>query len=298
MLNLYKVSTQIESGNKILTEQEEFSLIYHNIFDYPLDFADLVKWKAGKSITNIKINTCITSKKNFYYIDGREGLIYKRLLRRRISAKKMSIAKKASTILSILPTVKMVAITGSLAMENSSEDSDIDLMIVTSKNTLWLSRLVILVILKLLLMPTRRSQEREQKDRLCLNMWLDESDLIWEKPNRNIYTAHEIAQVVPLVNKDKTFERFLSINRWILKYWPNSVKIRNPNIEILDNFEYSKIKILKIVSDLVLRTSNLIAFKMQYLYMKSKITREVVTPTRALFHPQDWGKVILSRLSK
>ena len=31
--------------------------------------------------------------------------------------------------------------------------------------------------------------------------------------------------------------------------------------------------------------------------MKPKITREVVTPTRAIFHPNDWGKKVLTILS-
>jgi hypothetical protein len=44
----------------------------------------------------------------------------------------------------------------------------------------------------------------------------------------------------------------------------------------------------------VLRTSNLIAFEIQYQHMKSKMTRETVTRTRALFHPHDWGKVVLN----
>ena len=35
----------------------------------------------------------------------------------------------------------------------------------------------------------------------------------------------------------------------------------------------------------------------QKKYMEKKITREIITKTRALFHPQDWGKVVMSRLS-
>ena len=64
-------------------------------------------------------------------------------------------------------------------------------------------------------------------------MWLDESDMVWQRKDRNIYTAHEIAQIVPLINKDKTYEKFLSHNRWILDFWPNAVKIRKlqvPNV--------------------------------------------------------------------
>ena len=49
--------------------------------------------------------------------------------------------------------------------------------------------------------------------------------------------------------------------------------------------------------NLLTSTVEKMAFRIQYTYMQKKITREVVTPTRALFHPQDWGKVVFGRLS-
>ena len=256
------------------------AVLYHNLFDYPLSFAELIKWQEGKSITGI---TGITSKNGFYFLEGRESLIYQRLLRKRISTKKLEIALNATRLLKIIPTIKMIAVTGSLAMGNSTDESDIDLMIITSKNTLWITRLCVYCMLYAIRYKLRRPRVKNERDALCLNMWLDESDLVFR--SRNLYTAHEIAQIVPLVNKNKTYEKFLWKNKWILNWWPNSVRIRNPKPEI------------RKVSSFALRASNFIAFRMQYFYMKSKITREVVTSTRALFHPQDWGKIVLDRLS-
>ncbi|MDP2631821.1 MAG: hypothetical protein Q8P30_03600, partial [Candidatus Uhrbacteria bacterium] len=99
----------------------------------------------------------------------------------------------------------------------------------------------------------------------------------------NIYTAHEIAQIVPLVNKSNAYEKFLRCNRWILNYWPNSIKIPNYQIQISKSVQ--KQNILENIS-----------YRIQYYYMSKKITREVVTPTRAIFHPNDWGKIVLSKL--
>jgi predicted nucleotidyltransferase len=294
MLNLYKTPKKIQTHVNSLNNNERISIKYHDLFDYPLTFADLIKWKSAKQfpISNLQF----TNKQGFYFLEGREGLIYKRVLRKRISMKKFEIAKRASNILSFVPTVQMAAVTGSLAMENSSEDSDIDLMIITKKGTLWTTRVLSYLVLRTMHYVLRRPSDRSQKDKLCMNIWLDESDLVWKRSDRNIYTAHEIAQIVPLVNKNKNYERFLSLNKWILDYWPNAVKIRNSKFEIRNKFEFSKFKYLNIVSDLVLRASNLVAFKMQHRYMKKKITRETITLTKALFHPQDWGKVVLKRL--
>jgi hypothetical protein len=74
----------------------------------------------------------------------------------------------------------------------------------------------------------------------------------------------------------------LSSNRWVLSFWPNAVKIR----------KQEKIKFEKKRNIL-----EKIAYKIQYSHMRSKMTREVVTPTRALFHPQDWSKTVTSRLA-
>jgi hypothetical protein len=115
-------------------------------------------------------------------------------------------------------------------------------------------------------------------------MWFDESDLVW-KSNRNIYTSHEIAQIIPLVNKDKTFEKFLAKNNWVLKFWPNAVKIPNTASEKTET------------TNTVISILNDIFFQIQYIYMKPKITREVVKRSRAIFHPHDWSSVVLDRIN-
>lgn len=296
MPNLYTLKTASVSG-EILTNHEIASILYHDFFDYPLNLSDLIRWKVGDQLPITVYQLSVCHKDGYLFIDGKEGLIYKRILRRRVSAKKMQIARDVARVLSLIPSIKLVATTGSLAMENANDESDIDLMIVTSKGMLWTTRLLVYFSLLASRFSLRRPKDKFQKDKLCLNIWLDERDLSWSRGERNLYTAHEIAQIVPLVNKDRTYERFLYKNKWILKYWPNSVKIRNPESEIRNKFRNSNFKYLNLIPSFVLRASNLIAFKIQYQYMRSSITREVVTPTRALFHPQDWGKVVLDRLN-
>lgn len=267
----------------MFTDEEKFSVYYHDLFDYPLSFSDLIKWSSNKTLhdySDQKIN--VVHKNGFYFLEGREGLVYKRLLRKRISLKKGKIAKKAAKLLSIIPGIKMIAQTGSLAMENSSEESDIDLMIITKRGFLWTTRLFAYFIIRLFGIRVRNPGVGDQKNKLCLNIWLDEADLSWPKKNRNIYTAHEIAQATPLVNKNKTYEIFLSQNKWILSYWPKAVRIKN----LKSTCSTGRINLVE-----------KLAFKLQYLYMKNKISEETITTTRALFHPRDWAKIIMNRLS-
>lgn len=282
-------------NSSFLPREESLSIIYHDIFDYPLTLSELIKWSLNiriKFLNNIKI----IRKKNFYLLKDRNALVVKRLFRERISERKIVIAKKASKALSLIPTIKMVGITGALAMKNADDSSDIDLMVVTAKETLWTTRMAAWIFLKILGFQIRKPQERNEKDKLCLNLWLDENDLVWEKEKRNIFTAHEIAQVEPLLNKDETYEKFIYENIWVKKFWPNAITVRQ--ISNIKNQVSRKSLISFIINTLlfIIKPIEPLAFKFQCLYMKKRITNETIAPTKALFHPLDWSKMVESRL--
>lgn len=268
---------------KITDKFEKFAVLYHNLFDYPLIFSELIQWTPATLPDSYDSHSEVFCDKGYCFVAGKGGLPYKRAIRKRISAKKLIVARKAAKLMSHIPGIKMVAVTGSLAMENSVAGSDIDLFIITAKSKLWSSRLITYLLLKLFGFSVRVPGDVVQKDKLCLNMWFDDGDLIWREP-RNIYTAHEIAQITPLINKDETYEKFMFKNKWILAYWPNAVRIKDFKFKI-NNFSRG----VSIIEKLV--------FRLQYLHMKNKITREVITPSRAIFHPKDWSKTVLKRLT-
>lgn len=280
MENLGKTSVS-GSGEEISLSLEEIASVkYHDIFNYPLSVADLVKWKGGKKI-DFASGAIVEKKNGFYFLKGKSKSVYQRLLRKRISDKKLKIAKKASKILSKIPFIKFVGVTGSLAMQNSQEDGDIDLLIITKSGRLWTARAISLLLLKMFGMNYRRYSDKNQKDKLCLNMWLSEDDLAWKRSDRNIYTAHEIGQILTLVNKDETYESFIFQNKWVVDFWPNSVRVK---------------KISRKTKKTNSPLTEIIFYGMQRFYMRKKMTREVVSLNKALFHPQDWGKLVLDRL--
>lgn len=258
------------------------TVIYHDIFDYPLTSKELGVWKSAKKIKSKKK---IEKTHGYFFVKGREGIVKKRLQREKYSKKKLNIAIKASKLISKIPTVSFIGVTGALAMGNAGKNSDIDLLIITRKNTLWTTRILVYLVLFIFRQKVRSPLNKNERDKLCLNMWLDEVDLVWDKSDRNIYTAHEIAQIVPLVNKNKVYEKFLWKNKWILNFWPNAVKVKVVQKRGDSNF----FVLFSIFEKL--------AFQLQYFYMKPKITCEVITPTRAIFHPTDWGKKVLTRLN-
>lgn len=246
-------------------------IIYHDKFDYPLKENELVKWKSGKTIGASKE---IDKKGEFYFLKGRKKIILRRNSNEKFSQNKLLRAKKVALFLSKIPSIRMIGLTGSLAMMNAGKLSDIDFMIITKKNTLWVTRALTLLTLRMFKIPTRRFNDKNEKDKICLNLWLDKSDLNWKE--RNIYTAHEIAQVIPLVDRDKTYEKFVKTNSWVKIYWPNAIRktdlVNKKGLEFL-------VPLLTIFEP--------IAYFLQYLYMRKKITNEKISKSRAIFHPID-----------
>lgn len=271
---------------------KNLTVFYHDIFDYPLTKQELRAWK---STSGIKCQVSSVKKKgNFFFLKGREGIIKKRIQREKYSKNKLKIAKSITYHLKPIPSVLFVGVTGALAMNNASKNSDIDLIIITKQNTLWLTRLCVYIVLITNHYPLRRPLDTVQKDKLCLNIWLDENDLVWDKKDRNMYTAHEIAQIVPLINKRKSYQKFLYKNKWILNFWPSAV---GREYMVYRRSYIAKHKTQDTIYNILYTYLNKLAFKFQFLYMKNKITREVVTPTRAIFHPNDWGKKVLNNLN-
>lgn len=277
-------SVYIEESKKrkqiTLTFGEYASIIYHDMFDYPLTFDEVEEWSISEdyifslSHGEVKIKK-VDYDKGYFYIGDEKNKLHKRLMRKESSDKKLQIAFKSANLLGMIPSILFVGITGSLAMENADDDSDIDLMIITSNNSLWLSRAVSLIFLLLFGFKIRRKNTSIQKDRICANIWIDENRLAWRE--KNIFTAHEIAQIKPLIDKKDTYRKFLNANKWVYDFFPNKLKNRfSASQKVFENPRKN---------NRMTALLNKMLFKLQTLYMGKSITKEKISIHRALFHP-------------
>ncbi len=201
------------------------TLLYADIFDYPLKPEEVWQWliwekKELPSKLNFeKALSDFKKIKGLYSLNDKRELVILRKQREKYSAKKFIKARKISRIAGIIPLVKFVGITGALAMENAKEDDDIDFLIITASGWLWTTRFLITILLNLLGVR-RKPQDKVFKDKICLNLFLEEDHLGFKK--QNLFLAHEISQVRPLVDKNKTYQRFLAANKWVKNYLPNA----------------------------------------------------------------------------
>ncbi len=105
----------------------------------------------------------------------------------------------------------MVAVTGSLAMNNTNEGNDIDYMIVTAPNHLWTCRVLTLLVGRL---------ARLEGVNLCPNYLITTNALALQE--HSLYVAHELSQMVPLSGID-TYRKMHHLNDWMNDYLPNAL---------------------------------------------------------------------------
>ncbi len=208
---------------------------------------------------------------------------------------KMNVAQRAATLLKIIPTIKLVGITGALAMDNSHKDDDIDFYIVTEAKMLWTTRFLTTVLLELVGLR-RKPGDTSFRNKICLNMYASEDHLAVSLKERDLFAAHEVLQMKPLWQREKMYTKFLSANSWVKKFlptaWEEKFQISNFKFQI-----FRPSKILFAICHLPFIIAEPPLRWLQRWYMKKRKTLEVVSPTLIRFHPHDarvWVKAKLA----
>src|SRR3989339_227855 len=160
------------------------TLAYSDIFDYPLTLREIHKWliskkanlrQAEKTLSQLSKKGKVKSKKEYYFLTRREEIVKRRLQNEKQSKIYFRKAKIIAQILKVISWIKLVGVSGGLAMENVSKKDDIDLFLITAKNRLWISRLLALGLLSLI-GQRRKVGDLGQKvvGKLCINTLLED----------------------------------------------------------------------------------------------------------------------------
>lgn len=258
------------------------TISYASVFQYPLTQSQihryLIEYKSSpiqtaQATTRLYARRQLGYSKPFYYLPQDTKLPQLRNKRCQYYQHKYQYLKSVITPFKYNPNILGIAITGSLAMKNPTHDDDIDLMIITKTHQLWNTRL------SLLLRHSKNIRRRQTKflnNRLCLNLFLDQSALTVPPPKRSLYTAHEVAQVKFIHIRDDIHHQFLTANSWIHPYLPNIPIKSHP---MPQNNSASM--------------TNYLSYLAQKLYMTPKRTNETINLHAAFFHPRQTHRHVL-----
>ena len=197
------------------------TVAYADVFDYALTLSQVHRYLIGCRATRHDVHQALNVhgwlvqrlrlKEEFVTLRGRGHLVEVRHERAELAADVWPLARRFARSIAALPFVRAVALTGALAMDNSGPGDDFDYLIVTSPGRLWLARaMVIGFVVK---PAARRGHE------VCPNYLLSERSLAFAE--RNLYVAHELAQMVPMSGLE-TYRRLRASNSWAARFLPNA----------------------------------------------------------------------------
>lgn len=198
------------------------TVLYADLFDYPLTRDELYRRLVDCEVSRDQFRRAVDSltgrylhrSGDFIAWRGRAYLVEQRLRREHLARDVWPIAERYGRWLRWIPFVRMVAVSGSLALDNNASDSDIDLFCVTDSRRLWIARLWLVFLSRL-----TRLFSNVFPRYLCPNYLLTSGALRLE--DRNLFTAYEAVQAVPLWGKD-VYHRFIQANPWMERYLPHS----------------------------------------------------------------------------
>src|SRR4051794_28846458 len=168
------------------------AVAYADVFDWPLTAGEIHRYLpvvAGRAdvAAALEASSGVRRVGPFHTLGGREHLVEARRRKAAVSERLWPEALRYGRLVAGLPWVRLVAVTGSLAVGAAADDADIDLLIVVADGHLWLARAMTIAVAKI---ADRAPATRGL--RLCPNYLLTESVL--DLPERDLYTAHELAQ--------------------------------------------------------------------------------------------------------
>ncbi len=236
------------------------TLAYYDGMDYPM-----TAFEAWKYLINVKCQMsnvkCISEEKytlndvinglddyelrkfveeyrGFYFLRGRKELVKKRIDRNKIAVGKLKRLRRVVWFLRFIPFVRMIGVTGRLAMKHTEKNSDWDVLAVLKSGKIWTGRTLVTGFLHLI---GKRRYGEKIKDRICLNHFITDNSLeVATKERFALFSAHEFSFAFPIFDTG-IFQKFQLQNSWIRDYHPNYYLNETGNLKTLGDDGASKI---------------------------------------------------------
>ena len=210
------------------------TIVYYDILDFPLTLFEVNKYLVNpgrlsknpvlgtislvqiaedlEGLTNVGL---VGSQNGFYFLSGRDALFDLRIEREKIAAQKWKKFLRIAKWFQVVPYLRAILTSGSLAINNTGQESDFDVLTIAKSGRLYTCRIFLSLVASLF--GVRRTRyEKSAPDKFCFNHYITDGNL--NIKYESLYNAQTYANIKPVLVKNGIFSRFYTENIWINKY--------------------------------------------------------------------------------
>lgn len=194
--------------------------IWHNLYQRKAGKLQVLvglKRLLAKKIINKNIS--ILSGNIYYSLFGREKIVQEYFQNFKVSRERFKKVNRTIQLLKYVPFVKNISVINSLALNNSREASDIDILIITKRGKLWTARAFTVLFLELI---GQNKNKWYNAGKFCLGFAFDESnlDLKTIKFTKDIDFTYWLANLTPVYDRG-IYKNLIEQNPWVKEELPN-----------------------------------------------------------------------------
>lgn len=212
----------VVSETKTLSAVEEkiiLTLLYYDIFSYPLKAAEVFRFLGTnlvteaiieKDLANLRKRGLVYQFGHFFSIQNDEHNTLRRMRGNDLAEKLLPVARRQARLIARFPFVRGVMASGSFSKGYMDQKSDLDFFIITEPRRLWIARTLLVLYKRLFLFNSHKY--------FCVNYFVDAEHLVIEE--KNLFTATELATLIPLSGAS-LYLKLQAANAWITDIFPN-----------------------------------------------------------------------------
>jgi predicted nucleotidyltransferase len=205
----------------------DFPFTLEEAASYFLPRSNLTAAQLGSILVRPEFEDLKFTVKDGYLLTSDEQSIPYRFEREHVSAAKLeSAASFASLLTRLVPFIRTVAVTGSVAYGSADKWDDVDLFVITQRNRLWISTFLMLLQIRLYKILGLRAAHLLP---FCLSYLHDEDGFSKEsrRSRTNPLFARELLKAKPIAGTE-TYRRILEENKWVGEFYsaPYRQKLR------------------------------------------------------------------------
>lgn len=276
-------------------------LLYFSIFQHPLKLEEIHLFSDNPTLETTKnqleqaILDGILKKQEDFYLSSEVS--YKSIKRRKEENEFAKLAmqkafRRAKFIHKYFPFVRGVGISGSLSKGRFNSDADADFFIITSKNSLWTCRTLLIAFKKIFLLNSKKF--------FCVNYFITDKALEIEEKNR--FTATELVTLIPVTNQ-ALFNKFYQKNQWAKDFYPNQSlyvdELEQPN-SVLKRFLEYLFKPQTFFSEWLFKTITTKFWSKKFSHLSETEKKVAFKSSKNIskHHPDNYQKKVIDELNK